>query len=171
METTRSAPEDSLHDNDFYSWTQAQAEHIRHGRMSCVDLENIAEEIESLGKSQLSALTSSYRLIAMHLLKIMRQPDRMTSSWAHTINRERGNIELLLDENPGMKPKREALFAKAYAVARRDASFETGLRLEQFPEEPAFSLTQVEARDFWPKGADPVIDRAARENRDPSSSA
>ena len=159
METTNSAAEKSLYDADYFSWTQQQAAHLRCGRLSHVDLENVAEEIEALGKAQLSALTSSYRLIAMHLLKFIAQPDHATDSWAATISRERGNIELLLDDNPGMKPKRAERFAKAYAVARRDTAVETGLSLASFAEKPPFTIDEAECPTFWPAEAKHVLAR------------
>ena len=150
---TRSADIDHLYESDFFGWTQQQVAYLRDGRLDLVDLGNVAEEIESLGKSQLAALTSSYRLIVMHLLKFLKQPERASSSWVRTIGRERGNLELLLDDNPGLKPRRAERFAKAYAVARRDAAVETGLDVSSFPVEPPFDVDQVEAHDFWPETA------------------
>ncbi len=67
-----------------------------------------------MGKSQLFALRSSYALIAMHLLKQMKQPEKATASWENTINRERGSVVDLFEDNPGLNPKREEAFAKAY---------------------------------------------------------
>ena len=133
-----------------------------------VDVENLAEEIESLGKSQLHALTSCYRLIAMHLLKFLVQPDKASFSWATTISRERGNLELLLDDNPGMKPKRVERFARAYEVARRDAATETGLPLEHFPLQSPFDVDDVEARDFWPAAAKALLQGDVRKSPSPS---
>ena len=150
---TRSAEIEHLYVDDFVSWTQQQAEHLRNGRLARVDIGNVAEEIESLGKSQLAALTSSYRLIVMHLLKFLTQPERASSSWLKTVSRERGNVELLLDDNPGLKPQRATRFAKAYAVARRDAAIETGIDVANFALEPPFDVDQAEARDFWPDAA------------------
>ena len=159
MDTTRSAEAEDLYEKDYFSWTEQQAAHLRCGRFSHLDFENVAEEIESLGKSQQAALTSSYRLIAMHLLKFLVQPEKASSSWIGTINRERGNVELTLDDNPGSRPRRAERFAKAYAVARRDASVETGLPLERFSVEPPFDVEQLEARDFWPAAAERLFGR------------
>ena len=157
MDTTRTDNDVQNYDGDYYGWTQQQAGYLRSGRMDRVDLENVAEEIESLGKSQLHALTSSYRLIAMHLLKFLVQPERASASWLTTIGRERGNIELMLDDSPGLKSRREERFAKAYDVARRDASAETRLPLEDFSARPLFDLNDVEARDFWPAAAQALL--------------
>ena len=152
MDNTRDRSESALYESDFHTWTEHQAAYLRQGRYEAVDLANVAEEIEALGRSQLAALRSSYRLIAMHLLKLMHQPERATASRENTINRERGEIADLLDDNPGLKPKRAALFAKAYASARADAAFETRLAIERFPEQPPFSFGDVEAKQFWPAG-------------------
>ncbi len=135
---------EDLYATDFYTWTQQQAAHLRSGRLSCADVGNIAEEIETLGRSEASALRSAYRLIAMHLLKTMIQPEKATPSWAVTIGRERLNVEQILDENPGLKPRRVELFAKAYDAARREAALE-GLPLGRFPASPPFTVDEVES--------------------------
>ena len=147
------APDDSdLYDRDFDRWVDVQATHLRQGRLDLLDKGHLIEEIEGLGKSQLFTLRSSYALIAMHLLKQIKQPEKASASWENTINRERGNVVELLDENPGLKPKREEAFAKAYAKARSDAAFETKLPLRSFPIDPPFTLPQVESKTWWPPG-------------------
>lgn len=156
MDTRRADVDLASYEHDFFSWTQQQAAHLREGRLDRMDLDNLAEEIESLGKSQLHALTSSYRHIAMHLLKLLVQPEKASRSWIATIGRERGNIELLLGENPGLKPKRTDRFAKAYPHARRDAADETGLPVAAFPILPPFDVADVESRDFWPPKKEPL---------------
>lgn len=150
MDGMRDEPADTLYERDFYTWTQEQAELLKSGRLEKADLVNIAEEIETLGRSELSSLRSSYKLIAMHLLKLMKQPTMATTSWANTIQRERGNVEDLLDENPGLKPKRRDVFLKAYASARRDAAVETNLAIVLFPTDAPFDVDQVEDSTYWP---------------------
>ena len=130
----------SLYDTDFYSWAMEQAALVRAGKLDRVDLEHVAEELETLGRSEASALKSSYRLILMHLLKWRYQPDKRSESWRKTILRERINLEENLEENPGLKPKQTELFFKAYDLARKDAAIETGLPLSTFPAQPPFDL-------------------------------
>jgi hypothetical protein len=142
--------DEDLYETDFYTWTQRQAEHLRAGRVGHADLANIAEEIESLGKSQAATLRSAYRLIAMHLLKMMVQPARATKSRRSTITRERLDIEEYLADGPGLKPRRAELFGQAHAAARREAAAETRLQLGRFPVDPPFTVDEVEAEDFWP---------------------
>ena len=142
-----------LYDDDLYGWAHAQAELLRSGRLDEIDIENMAEEIESLGRSQASAVQSSFRLIALHLLKTLHQPERLTKSWKLTIARERLNAEQCLQESPSLKPRRAELFRKAYAQARKLAALETDLPLRMFPAEPPFSLEQVLDEDYAPYDA------------------
>ena len=143
-----------LYDTDFYTWATTQAALLRSGRLAAVDIGNIAEELETLGRSEAAALRSAYRLICLHLLKMLAQPERGVagSSWERTVHTQRINAEQILKDNPGLKPKRESLFGEAYAAARKEASFETGLPLTELPEEPPFTLDQVEGETFWPPG-------------------
>ena len=138
------------YDEDFYGWTQQQADLLKAGHLLEADLANIIEEIETLGRSELSALRSSYRLVALHLLKLMFQPSHSTDSWHVTIVRERGAIEDLLLDNPGLRPKRAVSLDRAYPAARREAASETKLPLTTFPARCPFTLEAIESHDFWP---------------------
>ena len=140
----------SLYERDFYSWSFQQAELLRAGRFGDIDVESVAEEIESLGRSQASALQSSFRLIIMHLLKMQHQPEKFTGSWRNTIARERLNAEQIIEENPGLKPRIDELFLKAYAQARKLAAIETEIPLPSFPTSPEVSLEQVRSEDYLP---------------------
>ena len=39
----------STYDQDFHQWTRDQAEHLRSGRLSALDVEHLAEELDSMG--------------------------------------------------------------------------------------------------------------------------
>ncbi|HEX6011383.1 MAG TPA: DUF29 domain-containing protein [Geminicoccaceae bacterium] len=147
----RLAHEADLHDRDFYSWALRQAELVRAWRLGELDLENIAEELESLGKEQAHKLESAFRVLLVHLLEWRHQPQRRSRSWRGTIVRERNNVERVLEDNPGLKPRRNRLFATAYRGTRKEAAAETGLRIATFPEAPPFTLDQATDEDFWPE--------------------
>lgn len=142
--------DENLYETDFVGWTDEQAHLLRSGQVGLADIANIAEEIETLGRSEARALKSCYRLIAMHLLKAIYQPEKATRSWDSTITEQRLTLRDVLDENPGLKPKRASTFAAAYADARKQAVAETGLRLTIFPEEPPFGIDDVERDDWLP---------------------
>ena len=141
---------DSDYEHDVYGWSQRQAALLREGRYDDVDTENVAEEIDSLGRSQVSSLESYYRLIAAHLLKVLFQSERFTRSWQVTIVRERLNAQSCLDASPSLQPRRAALFEKAYRQARRLASAETGLSMNKFPDDPPFTLEELSSEDYTP---------------------
>ena len=150
-EAQRLASTASLYEQDFYSWTQQQALLLRAGRLQALDVTNILEEIETLGRSERASLKSAYRLICSHLLKMKYQASKLTRSWSNTVDRERGEVAEILHENPGLRSSREDAFAKAYALARRDAARETRMPVEIFPEKPPFTLAECESVTFLPE--------------------
>ena len=142
-----------LYESDFFSWTLEQARLLRLGRLDSVDLENIAEEIETLGRAELNALRSRYAVLGMHLIKTALQPKRASRSWALTIAEQRIQIARLLDDNPGLKPRRSTLFLEGYQDGRKLAAADTGLDLSRIPAELSFSMAQAEDEAWHPTGA------------------
>jgi hypothetical protein len=145
------AADPQLYERDFYTWSLRQADLVRARRFADLDLDNVPEELESLGREQAHKLRSSLRVLALHLLKWRFRPLRCSRSWRATIVRERTNVEDLLDDNPGLRPRAAALFASAYRGARMEAAAETGLPLATFPETAPFSLAQAIDDGFWPE--------------------
>src|SRR5215471_9618770 len=74
---------------DFYSWLMEQAGHVRAGRWDAIDRENLAEEIESLGREQFNKFESALRVLVMHMLKWDYQPERRSRSCAISIRQQR----------------------------------------------------------------------------------
>lgn len=102
--------EKPLYDTDFFRWSQVQAEAIRAAapvRINTpqpIDWENVAEEIEDLGKSVRRELYSRVRVIIERLLKLSASPTlEPRRGWAETILEHRAEIEQLLDENPSLR--------------------------------------------------------------------
>ena len=80
------------YEEDFYAWTTHNVKLLREGKLSEIDVEHIAEEIESMGKSEKRELLSRLAVLMAHLLKWKFQPARRSKSWALTIKNQR--IEL-----------------------------------------------------------------------------
>jgi hypothetical protein len=139
----------ALYDEDIYTWALQQAKALRKRSGNEVDWENVAEEIESLGKSQLSEAESRLFIICTHLLKWIYQPEQRSRSWEATLKIERYDLNAHLAQNPGLKPKRASAFKKAYRNARLQAGAETGLPDETFPDEPPFTLAQALDETWW----------------------
>ena len=143
----------SLYDSDFFTWTQEQAALLRDGKVDALDLANLAEEIESLGKSDRRALGSHVRGLVMHLLKWHAQPSgRQTGqSWRTSINNHRREIQAIADDSPSLRQQIVVLLAREYPRSRRDASDETGLPLVAFPETCPWTVEQILDEAFWPE--------------------
>lgn len=136
------------YDTDFYAWAVEQAKRIREGAFETLDRENVAEEIESLGREQFSKLRSAYRVLLMHMLKWDHQPEKRTRSWSTTIVNQRLDLEDVLADSPSLKNRIDEAVAKAYRRARIEAAQETELPLSTFPETNPYSLDDVMERAF-----------------------
>lgn len=139
----------ATYETDFYLWTQQQAALLRQGLLSDVDIENLVEEVESMGRSERHALVSHLVVILTHLLKWQYQPRLRGGSWENSIDNGRFEVDEVLSESPSLKPQLEAKIKKAYSLSRRSASRETGLPLSTFPEQCPFTLDQITG-DYWP---------------------
>jgi hypothetical protein len=116
-----------------------------------VDLEHVAEEIESLGNEQAHAVESHLRILLAHLLKWRYQPHRRRRSWQLSCLNARDEIDRRLQRNPGLRHQVPQLMAGIYPRARRLASDETGLPRATFPETCPWSVAQALDEDFWPE--------------------
>lgn len=140
----------ATYETDFYLWTQQQADLLRQGALSALDVENLVEEIESMGSSQKNALQSYLFNVLMHLLKWQYQPERRGSSWRQSIRNGRNAIERLLENNPSLVPQLPAFTTTEYRRARREAADETNLPLTTFPDQCPFTVEQITG-DWWPE--------------------
>ena len=136
------------YDSDFYSWSQEQGRLVREGRWGEVDRENVAEEIESLGREQFNKLESAFRVLLLHMLKWDFQPERRSRSWSVTIATQRIELEDVLADNPGLKPRLNEAIARGYRKARLAAANETELSLKTFPETCQYSFNDLTSRPF-----------------------
>ena len=143
----------ALYDQDFYAWTQTTAALIRAGKWHDLDPEALAEEIESLGKSQHRELGSRLDVLVLHLLKWCYQPLERSGSWRRTIRTQRRELRRLLQQNPSLRPLVPSAVEDGYPDARLDAGDETGLPLVTFPEACPWTPAQVLAEDFWPEAS------------------
>ncbi|MDS4022929.1 MAG: DUF29 domain-containing protein [Candidatus Competibacter sp.] len=139
------------YDQDFVLWTEQQAALLRQGRFGEADLGHIAEEIESMGKSDRRALKNHLINVVVHLLKWRCQRKRRGRSWESSIINGRREIGWILEDSPSLRPQLPVLFEDVYGEARRQACRETRLSLANFPEECPFSVEQALDADYWPE--------------------
>ena len=92
-----------LYETDFYAWTLEQAKLLKQGELNQLDILNLIEEIESLGKREKQELRNRLGILIGHLLKWEYQSDKRSNSWKATIREQRRRIKEHLQENPSLK--------------------------------------------------------------------
>lgn len=140
----------SLYDRDLYDWAMQSARLVRERRFSELDLEHLAEELESRGKSEVRALESRLTVLLAHLLTWQFQPERRGKSWRRTLIEQRKRIARLLRDSPSLEPRLLDVVADAYDSAMRLAADETGLDESDFPPSCPYRMDQALDEGFYP---------------------
>jgi hypothetical protein len=144
------------YDEDFYAWTQYQAEVLRS--MPCddnrFDREHVAEEIEDLGKSERHAVEGQITRVLEHFLKLAHSPsDRPRYGWMRSIAEARRVLRQKMTAT--LRRHAESEFAELYGDAREAAR----LGLLEYDEEQAaaalppvcpYTLDQILDRNWYP---------------------
>ena len=142
---------ETLYDKDFYLWIQTTAELLKQHRFTELDLENLIDEIETMGRSEKRAVKSNLEVVIIHLLKYKYQPEKRSNSWRYTIREHRKRLREALEESPSLKPFLSEVFEKCYQEARTLAADETGLAIASFPEQSPFTSEQTLNPDYLPE--------------------
>ena len=140
----------ALYERDFCLWLEQQATLLREGRFAELDLANLIEEIEAMARRDRKAVRTNLVVLLTHLLKYQFQPRRRSSSWRGSILEHRRQLRDDFEESPSLRPHAAAVFARAYADAREQASVETGLPLDTFPIDSPYTLEQTLDHTFLP---------------------
>ena len=138
------------YDTDYYGWALEQAALLRAGRLAAADIENIAEEIESLGRSEKRELVNRLSFLLLHLLKWQAQPTHRGTSWRLTIEEQRARLDDHLADNPSLKATIQDSHRRAYRLAILGAARETGFDRKMFPSTCPWTYEQVADPAFWP---------------------
>ncbi|MBD2043868.1 DUF29 domain-containing protein [Microcoleus sp. FACHB-672] len=149
-EQTAKTSMQSLYETDFYAWTQEQAKLLKDQQWSRLDLSNLIEEIESLGKQQRAELRNRLSILIGHLLKWEYQISKRSRSWLNTIRIQRMDVLELLKENPRLKPYLQEALQTAYVKGLALASGETNLPLKTFPTNCPYPLEEILSDCFYP---------------------
>ncbi|MBD2075342.1 DUF29 domain-containing protein [Phormidium sp. FACHB-592] len=140
-----------LYDRDFYLWLQETAQLLRNGEFDRLDIENLVEEIESIGRSDKRSIESNLEIVLMHLLKYKYQPEQRSNSWRLTIFEHRGRLRKAFRESPSLRPYVTTEFEDCYRNARKKASIETGSTIATFPIDSPFTPEQALDEDYLPE--------------------
>jgi len=139
-----------LYETDYARWLFENATLLRAGRFELLDAENIAEELEDMGRSEGRAVRSHLRVLITHLLKWQYQADKRSSNWRGSIYNARRSIERLLRESPSLRRHLPEFAADAYPDGLFNAANETGLPEFTLPQDCPYGIEQLLDLDYWP---------------------
>jgi Domain of unknown function DUF29 len=133
----------NLYEADFYAWTLEQSKLLQNGDLQKLDIINLVEEIESLGKQQRQELRNRLGILLGHFLKWGYQSDKRSKNWRVTIREQRREVLRLLKENPSLKPYLEEAIAYAYQSGLDLVARETSLDYQDLPVDCPYTLDQL----------------------------
>lgn len=142
----------TTYETDFYAWANEQAALLRAGKLSEADVEHIAEEIESMGKTEKRELVSRLTVLLLDLLKWQFQPKGRCLRWETNIKIQRIQTKEHMADNPSLKTNLSDYLASAYRVAHLEAAEETKLAETTFPTTCPWTFEQAMDTDLWPNG-------------------
>lgn len=147
----------TLYDTDFYAWTVEQATLLRKEKPAHIDWENIAAEIESLGRRERSEIKSRLTVLLEHLLKLNFWKTKLElnqRSWKLTVREQRRQINEQVQENPSLKNYPQEILLSCYQTARERVFnlLELDYLNEDLliPQVCPYSLDQIFNEDFFP---------------------
>ena len=141
-----------LYDTDIAAWAEQQADALRRRAANEIDWENVAEEIESLARSDRREVRNRLAVICEHLLKWAYQQQHRSSGWRGSVVEARDQITSLTQESPSLRNYPGAVLSAAYPAGRRKAEAETGL--VGLPQSCPWTIEQVLDHAFWPPAAE-----------------
>lgn len=137
-----------LYETDFYRWTVEQSRLLALGKLDSLDLVNLVEEIESLGKQQQQELRNRLGILLGHILKWEYQPEKRSKSWRVIIRGQRREIKFLLDKNPSLKPYLDEAISLGYMQGLDLVVEETPLDDQDLPPICLYKIEQIFEASF-----------------------
>lgn len=145
---------ETLYDQDYYLWLKTTINQLRAGQLASVDLDNLIEELESMGRSEKRAIESLLIKLLEHLLKLKcwdEERERNQGHWKAEIRTFRRQIKKALKDSPSLKPYILEIFDECYQEARAEASDRSQLPIDKFPITLIGSLEQILDDNWFPE--------------------
>lgn len=140
----------STYDTDFHQWIEEQSALLRAGQFGQLDAPNLIEELDSMARRERRELIDRLAALLVELLKWDYQPEHRCTSWRWTINEQRRQLTLLLDDSPSLAQRLPAFLPSGYEYASHAALEETGFLKSPFPATCAYAIAEIMDESFWP---------------------
>ncbi|MGB5592915.1 MAG: DUF29 domain-containing protein [Crocosphaera sp.] len=144
----------SLYELDYFFWLEETVKQLRQGKFSLVDLENLIEEIESMGRSERRAVESLLINILVHVFKLAYwelERARNANHWIMEIATFRVQIKRILANSPSLKPYVNKIFESCYEDARKIVTRKKIIDPSLIPLTPFLTIEQALDEDWFPK--------------------
>ncbi|MFH7244113.1 MAG: DUF29 domain-containing protein [Spirulina sp.] len=139
-----------LYEQDFVAWCETTVAQLKAGQIHQLDIENLIEEIDSLGKRDRRELISRLRVLLAHLLKRLYVPmPENFNGWELTITDQRKQIQTLLKDSPSLKPYLVKTLPEVYLDSLELVSIE--YRQASFPNDCPFctEVDELLSKQYW----------------------
>jgi hypothetical protein len=140
------------YEKDFYQWALNNSRLLKEGKLTEIDAENIAEELESMGKRDKRQVINRLIVLLTHLLKWEFQPEKRSGSWKGTIMEQRRRILQLLEDSPSLNNEIDKKLNYAYQEAVKQASVEMNSDPLLFPEQCPYQKEYILSDELYSGG-------------------
>jgi Domain of unknown function DUF29 len=145
-------PAGDLYQDDFVLWAERQAATLRARRFDELDLENLIEEVEDLGRRERDMVESHVETILEHLLKLaLSHADRPRRGWLVTVDRQRAGLARKLTTT--LRNHLQTALPAIYTGLRRPVARQLekdGVALDALPPTCPYTLDQILDPDWYP---------------------
>ncbi|MBV7435278.1 DUF29 domain-containing protein [Cardiobacteriaceae bacterium TAE3-ERU3] len=135
---------------DFYAWLSIQLFHLKNHNFDNLDLDNLIEEVEAMGRKEIREMKGIMIVLIAHLLKAKFQPEKNETSWRKTLQEQRIHLGFVLEDSPSLKNhlEDEEWMNNVWGYAVNMASAETNLAKGTFPDLPIWTANQILDENF-----------------------
>jgi hypothetical protein len=141
------------YETNIVAWANEQAWLVRNKKFELLNIEQIAEEIEDVGKSEQRELASRMAVLLCHLLKWQYQPARQGASWKAAIKTQRERVKRRLNQTPSLKKclTDSEWLADAWDDARDATEKKIEISYEKFPEQCSWTIEDILSDNWFPQ--------------------
>ena len=140
-------PAAELYERDYFAWVQHQVQALREHRIEGIDWENVAEEIEDLGRSERHSIESQMVRLLEHLLKLQYSRGILAKNnargWQLSVRDARLVARRLIEQNPSLRPQLTEMLQFAYQRGRLAALRKARLPDDAIPGACPWRVDQV----------------------------
>ena len=146
--------EKNLYEQDYYLWLEKTINLLENNQFSHLDLENLIEEISSIGKSEKRSLESYLTRLLEHLLKLgywQSELEYNQRGWKNEIRNFRRAIKKIIADSPSLQPYLIEIFNNSFQEARISFIELSGMAENLVSLAPICTIEQALNEDWFPE--------------------